>query len=82
MLDVFVGRHAIYNRELEVIAYELLTGVYPYDASSHARLLTQHLHQPLPAHPLLTDEVLRILQKATAKQPDERYDTNGPQKFD
>jgi EAL and modified HD-GYP domain-containing signal transduction protein len=24
MLDVFVGRHAIYNRELEVIAYELL----------------------------------------------------------
>jgi len=24
MLDVFVGRHAVYNRELEVIAYELL----------------------------------------------------------
>ncbi len=24
MLDIFVGRHAIYNRELEVIAYELL----------------------------------------------------------
>jgi EAL and modified HD-GYP domain-containing signal transduction protein len=24
MIDVFVGRHAIYNRELEVIAYELL----------------------------------------------------------
>lgn len=24
MLDIFVGRHAIYNRELDVIAYELL----------------------------------------------------------
>ncbi|MBZ0274701.1 MAG: protein kinase, partial [Anaerolineae bacterium] len=57
---------------LAIIAYEMLTGTFPYDASSHARLLTQHLTQELPPHDRLPDEVLRILRRGAAKQPDAR----------
>lgn len=58
---------------LTLIAYELLTGVFPYDASSHARLLQQHLNAPLPAHERLPAEVLAILRRGAAKDPIDRY---------
>ncbi|GAB5491835.1 MAG: hypothetical protein Phog2KO_20500 [Phototrophicaceae bacterium] len=60
---------------LALIAYEMLTGEYPYDMSSHARLLTQHLNHELPEHPQLPDEVLAILRRATAKIPTARHAT-------
>ncbi|MCI0713722.1 MAG: SUMF1/EgtB/PvdO family nonheme iron enzyme [Chloroflexi bacterium] len=60
---------------LAIIAYEMLTGEFPYDASSHARLLQQHMDDLLPAHPTLPDEILSILHRATAKKADERYPT-------
>ncbi len=58
---------------LGIIAWEMLTGSYPYDSASHARLMTQHLNTPLPAHPALPDEVLRVLRRATAKATSDRY---------
>jgi len=58
---------------LGFIAYEMLTGVYPYDVSSHYRLSIQHMNDPLPKDSRLPDEILRILRRATAKDPEERY---------
>lgn len=58
---------------LAIIAYEMLTGVFPYDASSHARLLTQHMNDELPSHDGLPEEILRILRRATAKTPAARH---------
>ncbi len=60
---------------LGLIAYEMLTGKFPYDASSHARLLLQHMNEPLPAHADLPDEILKILRRATDKNPTNRYAT-------
>ncbi len=58
---------------LGIIAYEMLTGVYPYDASSHGQLAVQHQQAALPTHDRLPEALLRVLHKATAKQPTDRY---------
>src|SRR5690606_35712791 len=58
---------------LAIIAYEFLTGQFPYDASSHARLMKQHMEVALPVHPRLPDEILTILRQAAAKSPSARY---------
>ena len=58
---------------LGIIAWEMLTGSYPYDVTSHASLMLQHLQTELPEHPDLPAPVLRILRRASAKTPTERY---------
>jgi serine/threonine protein kinase len=60
---------------LGIIAYEMLTGEFPYDTASHARLMQQHMNDPLPGHPNLPDEIIAILRRATAKIPTARQHT-------
>jgi WD40 repeat protein/serine/threonine protein kinase len=62
---------------LGVMLYELLTGRQPFTGSTLADYIQQHLNEPLP---LLADDVPhtptdldRIIARATAKQPAERY---------
>jgi serine/threonine protein kinase/formylglycine-generating enzyme required for sulfatase activity len=62
---------------LGLIAYEMLTGQFPYDVSSHARLLIQHMNDPLPSHPALKAEIVTILLKATDKSSILRYNSVG-----
>lgn len=60
---------------LGIIAYEMLTGEFPYDASSHLQLLKQHVESELPPQPNLAGEILHILRRASAKDLHDRYDS-------
>jgi non-specific serine/threonine protein kinase len=62
---------------LGIVLYETLTGRVPYPDESIATLFHKHLTEPLPLvttlRPQLPSPVDVVLQKATAKEPAERY---------
>jgi WD40 repeat protein len=64
---------------LGAVLFETLTGERPYGDATVTRLLYSHLHEPIPlvtaSRPDILPEVDRVLQKATAKKPAERYAT-------
>jgi TonB family protein len=62
-----------------IVAYEMLVGTIPFAAESPVAVLLQHVHEPLP---LVTDERLpcpwmAAVQKAAAKDPEDRWPTAG-----
>lgn len=64
---------------LGIMFYEMLTGRVPYDADTPFAVVLKHVNEPLP--PLhqfnvkLPDSVERILLKALAKDPTDRFQT-------
>ncbi|NJK81149.1 MAG: protein kinase [Chloroflexaceae bacterium] len=63
-----------------VILYELIAGRLPFDSTSAAQLLIDHLQTPPPALPRRSDvpaAVNDIVQQALAKQPDQRFNNAG-----
>ena len=60
-----------------VMLYEILTGKLPFDAPTPMAMMFMHVNQPLPpvrAHrPDLPGAVDLVIQRATAKEPAERY---------
>jgi serine/threonine-protein kinase len=62
---------------LSHVLYEMLTGEHAYAGDSAAEMLVKHLHEPIPslhaAHPDLPGALDDVLQKATAKDPTDRY---------
>ncbi len=61
---------------LGVMLYEVLTGQHPLEGLSSAEMIVKHLNEPLPDLPAILQlpmELNAVLQKATAKQPIERY---------
>ena len=62
---------------LGVVLYEMLTGHPPFDADTPLAILMKHLNDPLPLpaapNPTIPRPFERVLLKALAKQPDERY---------
>jgi tetratricopeptide (TPR) repeat protein len=57
-----------------LIAYEMLTGRYPFDTSSRLTLYRDILHTPLPRATDDLDERLRpIIERLLRKQPTDRY---------
>ena len=66
---------------LGVVFYELVTGRRPYDADTPAAIFEKVLIDPLPRPkdivPGLPDAVERVLFKALAKKPEDRYEDMG-----
>ena len=66
---------------LGVMAYELLTGRVPFRADTPLAVVLAHVRDPLPLpstiDPSIGPEVERVLLKAMAKTPSERYASAG-----
>ncbi len=62
---------------LGVVLYTLLTGEKPFPESSPGDLIARHLRDPLPdlavENPDLPPELNPVIQRATAKDPADRY---------
>lgn len=66
---------------LGITFYELIAGKVPFDAPSALTIVQKHQKEPLPdirlVAPDIPDELVRILEKMTAKDPEKRYQTAG-----
>ncbi len=66
---------------LGVVLFELITGREPYQAETPMALLLKHINEPVP--PIQTfredvpDAVERVIAKATAKDPNQRFSSAG-----
>ncbi|UCC52352.1 MAG: serine/threonine protein kinase [Anaerolineaceae bacterium] len=73
------SRSDIYS--LGVVLFEMLSGSRPYKGKSTARIIMMQLSAPIPsivdANPRLAPGLEAVIQKALAKEPNERYATAG-----
>jgi len=71
------ARSDIYS--LGVMLYEMVTGRVPYDAETPMAILLKHISAPLPlprsVNPDIPESVERVILKAMAKSPDDRFQT-------
>jgi serine/threonine protein kinase len=60
-----------------VVLYEMVTGQTPYQADTPMAILLAHIHEPLPLpkdiNPSIPDDIQRVILKALAKDPEDRY---------
>jgi len=70
------GRSDIYS--LGVMLYEMATGRLPFDADTPLAVVMKHIHDPLPlprlVAPDLPESLERVILRALAKDPADRYD--------
>jgi serine/threonine protein kinase len=73
------GRSDIYS--LGVVLYELVTGRKPYEADTPIAVVAKQMYEPLPRpreiNPTLPEGVEKVLFKALAKKPEDRYTDMG-----
>ena len=66
---------------LGVVLYELLTGQLPYTADTPVAVIFKHIKDPLPLprtiNPALDEKLERVILKALAKSPADRYQSAG-----
>lgn len=66
---------------LGVMLYQTCTGRVPFDADTPYAVILKHISAPLPSprslRPDLPEAIERVILKAMAKEPDDRYQTAG-----
>ena len=66
---------------LGVILYEMVTGRTPYEAETPMAIVVKTIHDPLPPpstiNPSLSQDIERVILKALAKDPANRYQSAG-----
>jgi len=64
---------------LGVSLYEMVSGRPPFDADSSMSLMMKHINDPVPnprkLNPDVPDELIAVINKAMAKDPNQRYQT-------
>ncbi len=64
---------------LGVVLYELVTGQPPYQADTALAVVLKHINEPLPmprsVNPQVPEPLERVVVKAMAKDPNQRYQT-------
>ena len=72
-------RSDIYS--LGVVLYEMVAGHVPYEAETPMAVMLKHITEPLPLprrlDPRVPEDVQRVILKALAKDPADRYQTAG-----
>src|SRR5262249_34987525 len=65
--------------ELGIVLFEMLCGHVPFTANTSYAVIIKHVQDPLPLlhqiNPAISPEIDVIVQKMTAKQPEDRYPT-------
>jgi eukaryotic-like serine/threonine-protein kinase len=73
------GRADIYS--LGIMAFEMLTGRLPFDSPDPYEILRKHVREPVPSarsiNPRVPDDLEHLVRKATAKRPEDRFQTGG-----
>ena len=73
------GRSDVYS--LACVVYEMLTGEVPYPGVTAQAMRAKHLHAPVPdltiLRPTLPASVQRVMARALAKAPADRFETSG-----
>ncbi len=67
------GRADVYA--LACVAFECLTGAPPFHRPTEVAVLHAHLHDPAPEAPDVPRGVAEALQKAMARDPDDRFES-------
>jgi serine/threonine protein kinase len=69
------ARSDVYS--MGIVLYEMLVGEPPFDADTPLAILLKHMNDPLPVprerNPEIPEPLERVLLKALAKQPEDRY---------
>jgi serine/threonine-protein kinase len=64
---------------LGAVLFLLTTGRLPYDADTPMGMVVKHIHDPLPrprsVNPYLPDAIEAVIQRAMAKQPQDRFES-------